>query len=215
MAYVMKEFWENYFRDQGTFWGFKSADSSLYAAKMFQAKNYKKVLIPGIGYGRNARPFLDAKMKVAGIEISSTALSLMKDHFPKIQAFCGSVLDMPFEEVCYDGIYCYALLHLFNFHERKIIISNCCKQLNNGGAMIFSVISPESDMMKSGKQIGRNRRLLPNGSKVFFYDDEDIRKEFAKTGLAEIVDMEEPIKFMNDVPSMKFKMIICEKQKQQ
>lgn len=208
----MDEFWENHFLKQGTSWGFEPADSALLAANIFQQKNYHSVLLPGIGYGRNVKPFSNNKMKISGVEISQTAVSLLKDHYPEVTVHCGSVLDECFENELFDGIFAYALLHLFNFHERKKIISAYYGQLIVGGTMIFSVISPESETMKQGKQIGRNRRLMPNGLKVFFYDDEAIRHEFSKAGLVEIIELEEPIKFMKDEPPMKFKMIICEKQ---
>lgn len=41
----------------------------------------KNILIPGIGYGRNAQVFRENGMSVTGIEISQTAIDLAKKHF--------------------------------------------------------------------------------------------------------------------------------------
>jgi len=207
----MNEFWETHFSKEGTSWGYEPADSAFYASDLFSKKGYSSVLIPGIGYGRNVGPFLEAGMCVSGIEISSSAVYLLKKVFSRVIAIQGTVLDMPFDDAVYEGIYCYALIHLFGYQQRSRIISACYHQLLSGGTMIFSVISPESESIKAGKTIGKNRYLMPNGLKVFFYSDDDIRKEFRNVGLTEIINMNEPVKFMKEVPAMKFKMIICTK----
>ena len=211
----MSEFWETYFQENKTTWGFEPCDSALLAANLFKEKNYRTVFIPGIGYGRNAKPFLDLSMVVAGVEISQTAVSVLNEHYPMVKAYCMSILDMPFEKSVYDGIFSYALIHLFNYWERRKVIRNCYDQIADGGTMIFSVVSDKSETAKAGKQIGKNRRLMPNGLKLFTYNDEFIRKEFEDLGLIEIIDINEPIKFMKNEPPMKFKMIICEKKKTQ
>lgn len=61
----MAEFWEKSFQEKGAMWGPSATDSALRAAAAFQEKGYKEVLIPGIGYGRNARPFPEACVKIA------------------------------------------------------------------------------------------------------------------------------------------------------
>lgn len=206
---MKEEFWESLFKNGGTSWGFEPAESAILAADQFYNHRFSNVLIPGIGYGRNAKPFIEKGMAVTGIEISKTAIDLLKDTFPQLKAYHGSVLDMPFNTETYDGIYCYALIHLFNHHERKKIISDCFNQLKKGGIMIFCAISDESDLFLTGRKIGANRYLMPNGLKVFFYNEVQIVKEFGKYGLIESKNIEEPIKFTTGFPAMKFKLITC------
>jgi SAM-dependent methyltransferase len=207
----MIEFWESHFKNGGTTWGFEAADSAIEASAIFKNNGFSTVLIPGIGYGRNVKPFIDKGMSVSGIEISETAVNLLSKSFPRVKAFHRSVLDMPFSNEKYDGIYCYALIHLFNLNERKKIITQCFRLLNETGMMIFCAISDESDLIETGKKIGNNRYLMPNGLKVFFYNNTFIEKEFGKYGLVEYKDTEEPIKFAEGFPPMKFKMITCRK----
>ncbi|MCB0641779.1 MAG: SAM-dependent methyltransferase, partial [Phaeodactylibacter sp.] len=64
------EFWESSFKARQTMWGFTPADSALAAADFFQKEGLQDVLIPGFGYGRNAKVFADKGMSVTGIEIS-------------------------------------------------------------------------------------------------------------------------------------------------
>ncbi len=74
----MTEFWESSFIEKQTMWGFKPAESAVAAKDIFIQEKVKEVLIPGIGYGRNAQIFLDAGMDVTGIEISKTAIDLAR-----------------------------------------------------------------------------------------------------------------------------------------
>lgn len=207
----MSEFWEKLFQNGGDLWGTEPADSAIVAANMFEVYKKVNVLIPGIGYGRNVKPFLDYGINVSGIEISKTAIEILSKQFYQVKVHHGSVLHMPFDNEIYDGIYCYALLHLFGPIRRKQILSHCYEQLSLDGIMLFSVISTESDLPKSGKQISKNRYILPNGLKVFFYNDSAIKKEFSKFNLFDYYDLEEPVKFKSGEPNMKFKLIICKK----
>ena len=54
----MKEFWDAAFEKEKTNWGFEPADSAIIARDLFLKNNLKKILIPGVGYGRNAMAFL-------------------------------------------------------------------------------------------------------------------------------------------------------------
>lgn len=42
--------------------------------RFFLEKNVKDILVPGIGYGRNAKVFIDNGINVTGIEISKQPL---------------------------------------------------------------------------------------------------------------------------------------------
>jgi len=76
-----QEFWEATFSDKQEMWGFAPAKSALVMRDFFIKKGVKNVLIPGIGYGRNAQIFVDAGMRVTGIEISKTAIEMAKKHY--------------------------------------------------------------------------------------------------------------------------------------
>ncbi|WP_240315498.1 class I SAM-dependent methyltransferase [Aquimarina longa] len=98
----------------------------------------KNILIPGIGYGRNAQTFIQNGIKVNGIEISKTAIELAKKHYGnEMTIFHGSVMKMPFDGKKYDGIFCYALIHLLDSKERKKLIQDCYNQLTENGFMVF------------------------------------------------------------------------------
>lgn len=94
----MTEFWEASFRDKKEMWGLEATESAKTTAKQFHKAGYGKVLIPGFGYGRNAKAFAELGMSVTGIEISQTAIDLAQHHFGNhLTIHHGSVTDMPFD----------------------------------------------------------------------------------------------------------------------
>ena len=76
----MAEFWEEAFKDKKEMWGSEPAKSTILTKDFFVEKNLQNILIPGIGYGRNAKIFRDNGISVTGIEISQTAIDLAHEH---------------------------------------------------------------------------------------------------------------------------------------
>jgi len=212
MPTKVTDFWELKFREEKTTWGFKPSDSAILTRDFFLEKKVKKVLIPGIGYGRNARIFLESGMNVIGIEISKTAIDLAhKENDLNITIYHGSVNEMPFDSNIYDGIFCYALIHLLSKPERKKLILNCYNQLMPGGYMIFTVVSKKASMFGTGHLISKNRYRISNGLNVFFYDPESVKREFSHYGLVNFKEIDEPIKHMVNEPPLKLLYIKCKR----
>jgi SAM-dependent methyltransferase len=207
----MTEFWESSFIENQMMWGFEPSDSAIMTKDFFVEKNVKDILIPGIGYGRNAKVFIDNGINVTGIEISKTAINLARQNGLNISIFHGSVNDMPFDDKLYDGIFCYALIHLLNNRERDKFIIDCYNQLKPNGYMIFTTISKEAPMFGKGKQLDKDYFEIMDGVKMFFYDSDSIRQEFGKYGLIEFFEIIEPHKNNESKPPFKFIMIKCQK----
>jgi len=192
----MTEFWEEAFKDKQEMWGLNPAKSTVITKDFFVEQKVKSVLIPGIGYGRNAQIFSDNGMTVTGIEISETAIDLGKKHFGnEIKIYHGSVTDMPFDNNLYDGIYCYGLLYLLDKDERAKLIQDCYNQLTENGFMVFTAITKQAVTYGQGTNIGKDRFEMFGGVQLFFYDNETIAAEFGKAGLFEITEVTENYPF--------------------
>lgn len=99
----MTELWEAMFASRQMMWGSEPSRSALFARDYFASMGAKDILIPGIGYGRNARPFLEHGMSVTGIEISATATALARTQLGlDITIHHGSVTDMPYDTHQYE-----------------------------------------------------------------------------------------------------------------
>lgn len=190
------EFWESAFTEKQEMWGFEPAKSAVLTKDFFVEKSVRNVLIPGIGYGRNAKVFRDSGMTVTGIEVSKTAIEMAGKHYgTDLLIHHGSVTDMPFDTNLYGGIFCYALIHLLDSHEREKLIHGCYEQLSAGGYMVFTVISKEAPTYGQGKLISKDRYEMFGGVKMFFYDLASIHAEFDTYGLFEIIEVAENYPF--------------------
>jgi SAM-dependent methyltransferase len=204
----MAEFWEENFKNKHMMWGEGPASAAVFASVYFKRLGLSNVLIPGIGYGRNAKPFLEAGMHVTGIEISETAINIAKREMGiESTVYHGSVSDMPFDNEVYDGIFCYAVIHLLGEGERKKLIANCYAQLASGGTMIFVAVSTKAPSYGKGTPIGINRFEQHGGVQIYFYDEAAIKDEFSGYGLQEVREITEK----TGSNEMQFLVAICTK----
>ncbi|MGE7934476.1 class I SAM-dependent methyltransferase [Viridibacillus arvi] len=208
----MTEFWESSFIEKQTMWGFEPTDSAIVTKDFFLEKNVKDILVPGIGYGRNAKVFIDNGINVTGIEISKTAIDLARQNGLDISIYQGSVTDMPFDEKLYDGIFSHALIHLLNNREREKFIRDCYNQLKPNGYMIFTTVSKKAPMFGKGEQLDKDYFEIMEGVKMYFYDSDSIKQEFEKYGLVEFSEIDEPNKNMKNKPPIKFITVKCKKE---
>lgn len=208
----MTEFWEESFIEKQTMWGFEPSDSAILTKDFFLEEGVKDILIPGIGYGRNAKVFIDNGIKVTGIEISKTAIDLARKNINDTKIYHGSVNEMPFDDKQYDGIFCYALIHLLNKQERKKFIEDCYKQLKPNGYMIFTTVSKKAPMFGVGKELEKDTFENVQGVKLFFYDSDSIKQDFEEYGLIEFTEIDEPNKNAESKSSINFMMVKCKKE---
>lgn len=199
----MAEFWEDNFIEKQEMWGLEPSKSAILVKDFFVEKAIKNILIPGIGYGRNAQVFRDNGITVTGIEISQTAIDLAVKHYgTDLKIYHGSVTDMPFDNHKYEGIFCYALIHLLDSKDREKLIRDCYNQLSENGYMVFTAITKEAHTYGKGKFISKDRYEIFDGVQMYFYDKEAIHAEFDQFGLFEITELDE---------SFPFFMIKCKK----
>lgn len=190
------EFWETNFVEKQEMWGLAPSHSAVLAKDLFVRNSIRNILIPGIGYGRNAQIFRDSGITVTGIEISKTAIEMAKKHYgTDFTIHHGSVTDMPFDNRQYDGIFCHALIHLLDSSEREKLIRDCYNQLSKNGCMVFSVISKEAPTYGKGTFISQDRYEIHAGAKIFFYDRASIQAEFGNAGLTNITEVDEQFPF--------------------
>jgi SAM-dependent methyltransferase len=205
----MAELWETAFAAKQLIWGSEPTASAILAADYFAGMGCKHVLIPGIGYGRNAKGFLQHDMSVTGIEISDTAISLARTQLGlQIPIYHGSVTDMPYDSKQYDGIFCYGLIYLLSTEERVKLITDCYRQLAPGGHMIFTVISTSAHFYGEGVKLSDDWYERGPGLRMYYYNATSIEYEFGLHGLVEYSAINEP---MPDGGTFPFFNVVCRK----
>lgn len=192
-------------------WKFEPSDSAISTLDLFRSNGINRILIPGIGYGRNAKIFYDNGFEVTGIEISKSAIEIAQANGLNCIIHHGSVAAMPYDKELYDGIFCYALIHLLNKTERRQFLRSCWNQLRVGGLMVFVATSKEMSLYGSGSCLSKDRYEISKGLKVFFYDSASIKREFSDYGLIDYKEIEEPIKFLEGEQPIKMVQVVCKK----
>jgi SAM-dependent methyltransferase len=188
----MNTFWEERFNEEGRIWGNAPSRTVAYAAGLFKKAGVHEVLVPGSGYGRNAVAFAQAGFQVTGIEISTTAVALALQNPQGVRYHHGSVLDMPFDDSMYDGVYCFNVLHLFRKNERTAFLARCREQLKKGGVMFFVVFSDIEPSFGTGRLVEENTFESKPGREVHYYSEEDLVSEFRDFEVLETGMVEDP-----------------------
>src|SRR5664280_7403 len=207
----MTEYWESRFRNEGAMWKSEPADSAIFALQLFKSEKINRILIPGFGYGRNAKLFIDNGLRVSGIEISGSAIKLARLSGIECTIHHGSVTSMPFDNEEYEGVYCYAMIHLLNKPERKKFLASCYNQLIKNGLMLCAVASKENSLFGTGRYLSKDRYEIAKGLSVYFYDSISVLDEFSDFRKVEFKDIEEPVKFIEGAAPVKLKLVICRK----
>ena len=190
----MHDIWEAAFAHNQLMWGEAPTESAQRAAAWLEARGGGEILIPGIGYGRNAKPFLARGMGVTGVEISETAIEMARERMGlELTIHHGSVTDMPFDDRRYDAVFCYGLIYLLDEAARAKLLADCRRQLAPGGHMIFTLISKDAPMYGKGVALGEDWFEIQPGVQMYFYDEASARRAFAPYGLVELVAIDEPL----------------------
>lgn len=204
----MNEFWESAFKSNDKMWGENPTDNSRNVLELFQRNKIKSVLIPGFGYGRNAKVFYDNGFSVSGIEISKTAIERARKYFGNdVTIHHGSVTDMPFDKSHFESIYCYSLIHLLDKVDRLKLIEDCYSQLMPNGLMVFVALSKNDKRFGVGDEVRKNTFHSPYGLTLYFYDKASVKDEFAKYNITELKEINEPEENPNEIHWM----IVCKK----
>lgn len=199
--------WDRAFIKSQMMWGTEPTLSARLARDLFVARDVHSVLLPGAGYGRNAKPFLDAGMDVTGIEVSATAIALARSElgldFPIHE---GSVTAMPFDAHVYEAVFAYGLLYLLDADARTKLLADCARQLKPGGPMVFVLVSKQAEMYGRGTQIGDDCYENEAGIRVYFYDEDSVRRDFGPYGLESCTIVDEPSPHGRSTP---FLYVVC------
>lgn len=184
------EYWDKRFVDGGKIWGDEPSKTAIYALELFKKHKLNSILVPGVGYGRNTKLFTDANLNVVGIEVSESAINIAKNFNPKTQFFQGSVLDMPFNDENYDGIYSCNVLHLFLNNDRISFLKKCYKQLRAKGFAFFVVFSDNESSFGKGKRVEENTYESKPWRPVHYFTENDLKEHFkeflvVETGIIE------------------------------
>lgn len=187
----MIDYWNQRYASEGMIWGERPSRSATMAHDRFSREKVTRILVPGAGYGRNAKVFSDHDYRVTGVEIAQTAVKLAARYDPLTTYHHGCVLDTKLEAGGFDAIYCFNLLHLFRADERKQFIQKCFSLLRNDGVIFATVFSEKEKDFGRGNMVESNTFESKPGRPVHYFTEEDLISTFSPFAIIETGIMED------------------------
>ena len=177
-----KEYWDKQFAQHGTIWGDTPSETAFIARKLFQQRGIRSVLIPGVGYGRNAQLFVRDGFSVCGNEYSEYAAESIKTKLPSLKLIVSDVFelgnDLGNKLGQFEAVYCFDLIHLFLERDRNRLIKILRDRVSTGGLLFVAVLSSEVEYFGVGEQLERNTFEVRPGKVMHFFEAEELRDHF-------------------------------------
>jgi cyclopropane fatty-acyl-phospholipid synthase-like methyltransferase len=184
MENIQADYWELRFKKEGKIWGERPCGAAVEAARLFAEHRLQNILVPGCGYGRNARYFAQQGFNVGGFDISPWAVEAAskeaKSAALPIEYKVGDILNPPSWPKTFDGIFTFNLLHLFGQEHRSSIASWFYKTLGQKGVLVLTSMSLRDPDFGKGEEVGYHTFESKKGRPVFYFDQEDMRHLFQR-----------------------------------
>lgn len=104
------------------------------------------VLDAGCGYGRDSNQLTQRGLNVTGLDIVRELVELAKKDYPHINFIQGDMLDLPFSNQTFDGIWSYAsLLHFDTIFKTKTALHEFNRVLKTEGILLVKVKAQTSE----------------------------------------------------------------------
>jgi hypothetical protein len=117
----------------------------------------------------------------------------LASEFDRLSRFYNaSVLDISFNTIRCDAVYCFNVLHLFRENDRYVFIQQCDNKLSRGGLMFFTVFSEKESTFGEGREVEGNTFESRPGSPAHYFTKADMRAHFVEYDLIDMGMVEDP-----------------------
>lgn len=126
---------------------------------------FKKVLMIGGGYGKNAAFLARKAFSVTNSDVSKNAIKLGRKKYrelPNINFLNDDILKTKIKDNKYDAVICLYLLSLFTDKEIRIALRNIKRILRPSGLLICNFLSQDDYEYKLGMKVTKSTVLLDN-----------------------------------------------------
>jgi SAM-dependent methyltransferase len=187
-----EKYWDERYRKEGQIWGESPSRAIWIAIQLFGQANANQILVPGCGYGRMSSLFSMSGFATAGVDISETAVEMARKLDERGLYYRSSALKMDFDQLPYDAVYAFNVLHLMLEEDRKAMIKECRRKLKSGGLMFFTVFSEQEEDFGKGQEIEKATFESRPGRPAHYFSRDDLLAHFKDFEVVDSGMIEEP-----------------------
>ncbi len=145
------------------------------------------VLDVGCGAGRDVGPLGRKGLDVVGLDLSEGLLKVAKREFPDIDFIEGTMLNLPFKDAQFDGVWSNAsLLHLETTNDVKLALSEMHRTLKADG-ILFALVKAQTGAGKTAVVSDK----LSGHDRFFQYFSVSELRQLLVDGQFQLIDMHE------------------------
>lgn len=104
-----------------------------------------RVLDIGCASGRDAKLLVEQGYEVVGIDLSTELLKMARENVPSVQFLEADMLELPFEDNSFDGIWSAAVVHHLKVSDMPTAIKEMYRVLKPGGVVFIGTKSGEGE----------------------------------------------------------------------
>jgi ubiquinone/menaquinone biosynthesis C-methylase UbiE len=177
MINMQKRDWESIYRQRGDL-KFRVLSKIVRASRLFETRNYKKILDVGCGTGKHSIYLAKKGFSVYATDISPTgidiarrkarSLGLTNIHFKQ-----HDMVTIPFVDGFFDAVVCTWAIYHGTLEQIQKTVSEIYRVLKPDGTVVTDFLSVLTESYRSGREIEKNTFI---GDK---YQEEDVPHHYA------------------------------------
>jgi SAM-dependent methyltransferase len=190
---VSQDYWDARFRERGRLWGDEPSLAGRRAAAFCRSMRIAleppgqplRVLLPGCGYGRNARCLAEDDTQVVAVDSSPAALALTVPH-PHVTYVRADATALPFRTAAFDAVIALHLFHLLDVEERRRACREWRRLCRRGAMLAVSVFAVEDADWGRGDCVEPDTWQREDGKRTHFFTEEALREAFSAFQITEV-----------------------------
>lgn len=175
-------YWDARFQGEGRIWGAQPSRTVNLAIDLFVKHRVCMILVPGSGYGRYIEAFAAKGFRVTGLDLSITACRMAKSSADraglKIEYTRGNVLNMPYRDARFEGVYCFNTLHFFLYRDRARFIEEVHRVLAPPGVAFFTVFSERDPAFGRGEEVEPRTFVSKADRPAYYFTEHEVDRLF-------------------------------------
>jgi ubiquinone/menaquinone biosynthesis C-methylase UbiE len=141
--------WQQFYLEDQRVLTAPPSDTVRYALDVFKQAGKTILLDLGCGVGRDTTTFSESNPKITGVDAAHSGLALAKERNPSLRLVEADARLLPLADECFDGIYCFGLLHEFVGQTAKgdvlKVMRETARLLQMGGLLVLATLAGEPE----------------------------------------------------------------------